>query len=67
MHSCPLCQQLNHCLASEQCWCTKVTIPDALLAQIPEQDKNKKCLCKACITAYSANYSNAAQKQPAKD
>ncbi|MCJ8169670.1 cysteine-rich CWC family protein [Atopomonas sediminilitoris] len=51
---CPLCGQNNHCGnlndSTEPCWCAdaSVSFSDSLLRQVPEAERNKACICKAC-------------------
>jgi hypothetical protein len=52
--TCPLCGAANGCEPaatgrfSGECWCTRVKIDETVLARIPEEDKGKACLCRAC-------------------
>lgn len=53
---CPLCGQPNQCAAAATgsldtaCWCREVTISPTTLTRIPEAQKSKACLCRACAT-----------------
>jgi hypothetical protein len=55
---CPLCGQANDCQLCTTgtykgpCWCAKVSIPEELLAQIPDERRNQACLCRACVMNY---------------
>ncbi|HUA66694.1 MAG TPA: cysteine-rich CWC family protein [Alphaproteobacteria bacterium] len=55
---CPLCGNPNNCqlCATDPykgpCWCAKVEIPDALLAQVPLDLRNKACICRHCIMEF---------------
>ena len=55
---CPLCGQTNDCQLCTTtaykgpCWCARVEIPEALLAQVPEDRRNQACLCQACVTTH---------------
>ena len=51
---CPLCQQKNRCgvKAASRCWCMNTQVPEALLAEIPEDLKGISCVCNACIERY---------------
>ncbi len=51
---CPLCQQSNRCdvQTSTACWCMTANVPAGLLAQIPETQRKKSCICQACIQDY---------------
>jgi len=61
--NCPLCGNNNYCgnLSSvdnsKACWCTdiKMTFPDSLLNQVPDPDKNRACICKACALGHKAD------------
>lgn len=52
---CPLCQAKNQCgiKGSEPCWCTKEKVPEALIAQVPDESLNKACVCQACIQKFN--------------
>jgi hypothetical protein len=50
---CPLCAGPNACAPaagdlSRPCWCTKVTFSQALLARVPEAERRRSCICRAC-------------------
>lgn len=55
---CPLCGRANECqlctVAAYKgpCWCAKVTIPEALLARIPAELRNKACVCRECVMEF---------------
>ncbi len=57
---CPLCGQPNECrMATDAawkgpCWCEKADIPQALLAQVPAELRNKNCICRNCVAAYGS-------------
>ena len=66
---CPLCGNLNHCQLCTvaaykgSCWCAKVEIPDALLAQVPLEFKNKSCICRHCVMEFHRKrHADAEQK-----
>lgn len=56
--SCPLCGGPNDCQlcapAANQgpCWCFRLDIPDTLLARVPDNLRNRACLCHVCIAAF---------------
>jgi prepilin-type N-terminal cleavage/methylation domain-containing protein/prepilin-type processing-associated H-X9-DG protein len=55
---CPLCGGVNDCqlslpVARGRCWCARVEIPAGLLARVPEDLRNRACICRACIERYS--------------
>jgi hypothetical protein len=55
---CPLCGEPNDCQLCAinpykgPCWCAKVEIPDALLAQVPPDMRNKACICRDCVMKF---------------
>jgi hypothetical protein len=55
---CPLCGQPNGCQLCTvadykgSCWCAKVEISEALLAQVPAELRNRACICRACIESF---------------
>jgi hypothetical protein len=55
---CPLCGGPNQCLLGSpvafkgQCWCAQVEIPDELLARVPENFRNRACVCRACVDKF---------------
>jgi len=58
---CPLCGETNDCQLCTAaaykgpCWCTKVNIPEKLLAQLPLESLNKACICRECVTRFHRN------------
>ena len=57
---CPLCQRPNRCDASGangRCWCFDLHVPAALLAQLPEDQRNTACICRECIVEFSSRAS----------
>jgi hypothetical protein len=52
--TCPVCGQSNKCTladprtADQACWCFSETIDPAVLAALPEEVRNKACLCPRC-------------------
>jgi len=61
---CPLCGGLNQCLSGiplscreGPCWCRAETFPAALLAQLPEDERNVRCICQNCLKAFQARLS----------
>ena len=73
--ACPLCGGSNECqLCSAdarkgRCWCFSVGMPDALLARVPENLRNRACICLRCVEKFRVeqNYSapRAARRAPA--
>lgn len=54
---CPLCGEPNACgllAGQQQCWCQDVQIAPAVLEEIPEAQRNRQCLCRACATRKAA-------------
>ena len=55
---CPLCGGPNACqLCSPaaykgQCWCAQVEIPAALLARVPENLRDRACICRRCVEKF---------------
>lgn len=50
---CPLCGGPNACGLAEgnvKCWCFSVSIAKEALAQVPEEARDKACLCRCCAT-----------------
>jgi len=51
---CPLCGQPNECQRCTEaaykgpCWCDKVEVPDAVLARVPAELRNRACVCRKC-------------------
>jgi len=52
---CVLCGNSNNCMANCQktCWCMTVDIPETVLAKVPDDKKNKACICLSCIEQLS--------------
>jgi hypothetical protein len=53
--TCPLCQRPNRCdanSASGRCWCFNVQVPAALLAHLPDDQRNTACICYECIVQF---------------
>ena len=57
---CPLCGGANECqLCSPAahkgpCWCAQEDMPAEMLAQVPENLRNRACICKNCIQKFRA-------------
>jgi prepilin-type N-terminal cleavage/methylation domain-containing protein/prepilin-type processing-associated H-X9-DG protein len=55
---CPLCGGLNDCQQCSPdapkgpCWCTRVEVPAALLARVPEALRHRACICRKCIARF---------------
>jgi prepilin-type N-terminal cleavage/methylation domain-containing protein/prepilin-type processing-associated H-X9-DG protein len=69
--ACPLCGGANECqLCSPaaykgQCWCAREEISAELLARVPENFRNRACICKNCVEKFRAEKSFSAP-QPAR-
>jgi len=68
---CPLCRQLNNCpLCSASahkgpCWCTRVEIPEELLARVPVELRNRACICRECVESFHLEQANATKRRAA--
>jgi prepilin-type processing-associated H-X9-DG protein/prepilin-type N-terminal cleavage/methylation domain-containing protein len=57
-NQCPLCGGANECqLCSPaaykgSCWCARVEIPGELLARVPENFRNRACICRSCVEKF---------------
>ena len=55
---CPLCGAANECqlcsphVFKGQCWCAHEEIPSELLARVPENLRNRACICKLCVEKF---------------
>ena len=54
---CPICGKDNNCMAhsNEPCWCNEMEIPKELLDLIPQDKKQKACICLKCIQDFKKN------------
>ncbi len=56
---CPLCGNPNNCQLftpaayKGPCWCAKMDFPEALLKQVPEEMRNKSCICRDCVAKFN--------------
>ena len=75
-NECPLCGGANQCqLCSPAsykglCWCARVEMPEALLARVPENFRNRACICQKCVEKFQRefeqfNVTHAARRAPA--
>ena len=55
----PICGEPNQCAQEiakatgtslEACWCVTATFSAELLDRVPEEAKNKACICEKCVT-----------------
>jgi prepilin-type N-terminal cleavage/methylation domain-containing protein/prepilin-type processing-associated H-X9-DG protein len=55
---CPLCGQPNACQLCDiaaykgSCWCARVEMPEQLLARVPENFRNRACICRHCVEKF---------------
>lgn len=55
---CPLCGVANECqLCSPAtykgpCWCAHMEMPEELLARVPENLRNRACICADCVAKF---------------
>jgi hypothetical protein len=61
---CPLCKSENSCAVNSlsACWCMVAEVPAALLAQLPDKQRNKSCICQACIEAHHVKAATVKRK-----
>jgi prepilin-type N-terminal cleavage/methylation domain-containing protein/prepilin-type processing-associated H-X9-DG protein len=56
--ACPLCGGTNECqlcspaIYKGQCWCAHAAMPAELLARVPENFRNRACVCKKCLEQF---------------
>ncbi|MEL0167942.1 MAG: cysteine-rich CWC family protein [Pseudomonadaceae bacterium] len=61
--ACPFCGGSNACAAdSGACWCFALEVPAALLALVPEAQRNRACVCQRCIRAFQADPQSFAER-----
>jgi len=51
---CPLCGKDNKCgnvagLPHGACWCSQKKFPPHLLERIPNEQRNRSCICESCL------------------
>jgi hypothetical protein len=59
---CPLCGGPNDCgiaLGKSVCWCFSAVIPAEVLAQVPEAERDRGCICRACAESATARTERA--------
>ena len=50
---CPFCAGANACTAETgSCWCFDLLVPEALLALVPGEQRNRACICQNCVRAF---------------
>ena len=68
--ACPLCSGANECqLCSPAthkgaCWCARADIPGELLARVPENFRNRACICRNCVENFQIKKSFSAPPAP---
>jgi prepilin-type N-terminal cleavage/methylation domain-containing protein/prepilin-type processing-associated H-X9-DG protein len=68
--ACPLCGEANACqLCSPvafkgRCWCAHEKIPDELLARVPENFRNRACICHPCVEKFRLEKKFSAARPP---
>jgi prepilin-type N-terminal cleavage/methylation domain-containing protein/prepilin-type processing-associated H-X9-DG protein len=72
---CPLCGTANECQICSpaahkgQCWCARVEIPGELLTRVPENFRNRACICRPCVEKFhverTLSVPHAARRAPA--
>jgi prepilin-type N-terminal cleavage/methylation domain-containing protein/prepilin-type processing-associated H-X9-DG protein len=69
-NQCPLCGAANECqLCSPaaykgSCWCARVEISEVLLARVPENFRNRACICQGCIEKFQRERELFNQQMP---
>ena len=64
---CPICGLPNECAPAKSgslatpCWCAAVTIDPAVIASLPDEQRDRACLCLRCAARDSAK---AGEAQP---
>jgi hypothetical protein len=51
---CPLCGETNECgvaAGKSTCWCFSTPVPPEVLAQVPEDQQGRTCVCERCAAA----------------
>ncbi|HEX3890486.1 MAG TPA: cysteine-rich CWC family protein, partial [Verrucomicrobiae bacterium] len=48
-NGCQLCSPATY---KGSCWCARVEMPDALLARVPENLRNRACICQSCVEKF---------------
>ncbi len=68
--ACPLCSSANACQLGSPathkgpCWCARVEIPGELLARVPENFRNRACICQNCVEKFQVEKSFSAPPAP---
>ena len=51
---CPICENQNLCDVNNEngCWCFDQPVPPGLIKSLPSKEKDKRCICQACIEKF---------------
>jgi hypothetical protein len=51
---CPICQSNNRCDVDNAngCWCMTIEVRTELIESLAVSDKDKRCICQACIEKF---------------
>ncbi|WP_017755359.1 cysteine-rich CWC family protein [Calidifontibacillus oryziterrae] len=55
---CPICNKENNCgklQGQKVCWCVSETFPGEIFELVPEEKRNKACICKDCVQTFNEN------------
>lgn len=67
---CPLCGEANGCQFASTvaykgpCWCAHVDMPHELLARVPENLRNRACICRSCVEKFRLEKDLSAPRPP---
>ncbi|WP_236939184.1 cysteine-rich CWC family protein [Evansella clarkii] len=61
-NKCPLCGKNNDCNVAGDCWCSRETFPEEILALVPEPQQRKACICINCLKEYKKNSDKDSQR-----
>ncbi|KTT63125.1 hypothetical protein NS383_21130 [Pseudomonas oryzihabitans] len=56
---CPLCGGMNRCVLAaggeiQESWCLQTPVDPAALARLPNDERDRRCLCPACAAGSPA-------------
>ena len=52
---CVLCGGVNGCgvaAGQSDCWCFATRVPEGLLARVPDEMRDRACICQVCIASF---------------
>ena len=54
---CPLCGDKNYCEVDKgtDCWCRSETFTEQLLFKVPDDRKQKACICRNCVRGFAGS------------